>query len=121
MRDFTHLTRTMQAIDEDAKEDLLHYLRQALQRAGLEDPTVQKVLLADVLGLTDIPLAPGERVNQSQRFEVFGGWLARDEQGQYWGRLQLEDAQLLTVVFDTHGAVTSWEPRTPPFVATHWE
>ena len=121
MRDFTHLTRTLQGIDEDAKEDLLHYLRAALERAGLEDPTTQRVLIQDMIRLCEIPLAPGERINESQRLEVLGGWLARDEQGQYWGRLQVADALQLTLVFDQRGAVTSWAPQAPAFVATDWE
>lgn len=121
--DFSHLTRTMQGIDEDAKEDLLFWFRAALERAGLEDPTTQRVLLSDMIGLCEIPLAPGERINESQRFEVAGGWLARDEAGQYWGKLQVDDAaaQELLFVFDQHGAVTSWGPKAPAFVATDWE
>lgn len=121
MRDYQHLTKTMQAIDEDAKQDLLFYLNAALERAGLADPTAQRAVLADMIGLCELPLAPGERVNEAQRFEVCGGWLARDEQGQHWGRLQVADALQLTLVFDAKGAVTSWDPRTPAFVATQWE
>ena len=73
-KDYAELTRTLQGLDEDSKEDLLHWFHEALQRAGIEDPTLERVLLSDMIGLTEIPLAPGERVNESQRFEVAAGW-----------------------------------------------
>lgn len=122
-RDFSTLTKVMQGIGEDAKQDLLFWFRDTLERAGIEDPTTQRVLLSDMIGLTDIPLAPGERVNESQRFEVAAGWLARDDAGQYWGKLQIDDATAkeLIFVFDQSGAVTSWAPKAPAFVATDWE
>ena len=120
--DFSQLTRTMQGIDEDAKQDLLFWFRETLERAGIEDPTTQRVVFEDLIGLCEIPLAPGERINESQRFEV-AGWLARDEAGQFWGKLQIDDAaaEELVFCFDQHGAVTSWSPKAPVFVATHWE
>lgn len=122
-KDYAELTRTMLGIDEDAKQDLLFWFRDTLERAGIEDPTTQRVLLSDMIGLTDIPLALGERVNESQRFEVAAGWLARDDAGQYWGKLQIDDvtAKELIFVFDQGGAVTSWGPKAPAFVATDWE
>ena len=122
-KDYAELTRTMQGIDEDAKQDLLFWFREALGRAGIEDPTTQRVLLSDMIGLTEIPLAPGERVNESQRFEVAAGWLARDDAGQFWGKLQIDDATAkeLIFVFDQSGAVTSWAPKAPAFTPTDWE
>lgn len=113
------LARAMQSLDETNKDALLRWMNERLAHAGIDDQGARRALLGDLVDLTEVPTpAPG---TPCQRFDVQGGWLERNQEGEYWGRLELDPTVTLVFVMDQSGAAVSFSPVTPEFVQTGWE